>query len=138
MTLPSVDDHAVSDLMRDFDAAFVAGDADAFAALFSDDGRMLLLHRDPIAGRAAIAERWQVFFGRHDTSAWDARTELVEVHGDRAYVLRTYEETLVPRGEGARVLVRGRLVGFLRHEAGGAWRIAMLMNSHSRPMEELP
>ena len=136
--MTALDDHPVADLMRTFDTVFAAGDADGFAGLFCEDGQMLLLHSDPIVGRAAIAERWQVFFGRHDTSAWDARTELLEVHGDSAYILRTYQETLVPRGEGPRVLVRGRLVSFLRHEADSVWRISLLMNSHSHPMEPLP
>ena len=52
--------------------------------------------------------------------------------------LSTYTETLVPRGEGPRVAVNGRLVAFLRRESDGAWRIEMLMNSHTRPMEDLP
>ena len=135
--MTAIEDHPVADLMRAFDTAFMAGDADGFAALFTEDGQMLLLHSDAMVGRPAIAERWKVFFGRHDTSAWDARTDLLEVHGDRAYILRTYQETLVPRGEGPRVLVRGRLVAFLRHDADDGWRIGMLMNSHSRPPEEL-
>jgi len=137
MTAPDDLDHPVADLMRTFDTVFAAGDAEGFAALFGEDGQMLLLHSEPIVGRAAIAERWGVFFGRNDTSAWDARTELLEAHEDRAYVLRTYEETLVPRGEGPRIQVHGRLVAFLRRDADDGWRIAMLMNSHSRPMEEL-
>ena len=125
-------------LLRAHDAAFAKGDAHAYAALFSDDARLLLLHREPIIGRGAIEERWAGFFARFDTSAWDASPELVEIHGHRAYVFSTYTETLVPRGDGPRVAVDGRLVAFLRQESDGAWRIAMLMNSHTRPMEDLP
>jgi hypothetical protein len=32
---------------------------------------------------------------------------------------------------------RGRLVYFLRRDAAGAWRIRLLMNSHSHPMEPI-
>ena len=102
------------------------------------DARLLLLHREAIVGRDAVEERWAGFFARFDTSAWATSPELVEVHTDRAYVLSTYTETLVPRGDGPRVAVNGRFVAFLRREQDGAWRIAMLMNSHTRPMEDLP
>jgi uncharacterized protein (TIGR02246 family) len=124
-------------LLRAHDAAFARGDAGAYAALFCGDARLLLLHNRAIEGREAVEERWRSFFARYDTSAWATDPELVEVHDDRAYTLSTYTETLVPRGDGPRISVAGRLVAFARRESDGAWRIAMLMNSHTRPMEEL-
>jgi hypothetical protein len=32
----------------------------------------------------------------------------------------------------------GRLVWFLRRERTDGWRVRLLMNSHSRPMEPIP
>jgi hypothetical protein len=75
---------------------------------------------------------------RSSTASRPSIAWLVEVHDDRAYTLSTYTETLVPRGGGPRISVVGRLVTFVRRESDGAWRIAVLMNSHTRPMEELP
>ena len=126
----------VAELLRASDAAFAAGDADAWASCFSEDGRMFLLHRDALDGPAAIREAWRGFFGRHDTSAWEPETDIVDVHGKHAYVFRTYTERLLSREDGARTLVRGRLVYFLRNDGAG-WRIRLLMNSHSRPMEPI-
>jgi uncharacterized protein (TIGR02246 family) len=126
----------VADLLRASDTAFAAGDADAWAACFSEDGRVFLLHRDPLDGPAAIREAWRGFFRRHDTSAWEPETDLLDVHGDHAYVFRTYTERLVSREDESRTLVRGRLVYFLRKD-GAAWRIRLLMNSHSHPMEPI-
>jgi len=87
MSGPATDDR-VTDLLREADAAFAAGDADRYAALFAEDAQLLLLHGQPVKGRAAIRDRW-----------------------------------------------RGRLIHFLRREADGAWRIWLIMNSHSQPVE---
>ena len=124
-------------LVQEANAAFAAGDATRFAALFADDARLYLLHREPAEGRDAIEARWRSGFERFDTSAWEPRTELVEITGDQASVFATYTERLLSREDGSRTLVRGRLVYWLRREADGRWRIALLMNSHSHPMEPI-
>ena len=128
---------AVNDLLHEADAAFAAGDAERWAACFEEDGRAFLLHRGAIEGRAAIREYWQPFFARLDTTDWNAATDLLEQHGDHAYAFRTYTERVLNREDDSRTLVRGRLVYFLRREAAGAWRIRLLMNSHSHPAEPI-
>lgn len=128
---------AVLDLVREADAAFASGDAEAWAGCFAHDGRMLQLHNEAVIGRTAIRERFATAFVRFDTSAWDNRVELVELHGDHADVLSTYTERLLDRDSGTRTLVRGRLVYWLRREPDEGWRIALLMNSHSHPMEPI-
>jgi uncharacterized protein (TIGR02246 family) len=137
MTTSADPEEGVLALLRAHDAAFARGDARAYAALFCADARLLLLHNPAIEGREAVEGRWRAFFDRYDTSAWATVAELVEVHADRAYTLSTYTETLVPRAGGPRISVDGRLVSFARREPDDAWRIAMLMNSHTRPMVEL-
>jgi len=134
---PSPAHQAVNDLLAEADAAFAAGDADRWAACFEDDGRVFLLHREVLEGRAAIGEFWKPFFARLDTSDWQPATDLLDIHGDDAYAFRTYTERLRNREDGSRTLVRGRLVYFLRREAAGDWRIRLLMNSHSHPMEPI-
>ena len=134
----ATDDETATELLRESDAAFAAGDADRFAALFTEDARLLLLHREPIEGRTAIHDYWDGFFGRFDASEWEPHRDIVEVHGERAHAFGTYTERLRNREDGSGRLVRGRLIHFLRHEADGIWRISLLMNSHSHPMEPLP
>ncbi len=129
--------HAVSNLLSEADAAFAAGDADRWTACFEEDGRVFLLHREPLEGRAAIHEFWQASSARLDRSDWQPATDLLEVHGDHGYAFRTYTERLRNREDGSRIRVRGRLVYFLRRDAAGAWRIRLLMNSHSHPMEPI-
>jgi hypothetical protein len=97
----------------------------------------LLLHREPLEGRAAIIEHRGASFRRFGTSAWDARTQLVEVHGDRACAYRTYTEHLRERATGARTLIRGRLAYFRRRDDGTTWRAWLLLQSRSHPMEPM-
>jgi ketosteroid isomerase-like protein len=128
---------AVDDLLHESDAAFAAGDADRWAACFEEGGRMFLLHREALEGRAAIHAFWHASSARLDTSDWNPVTEVVDVHGEHAYVFRTYTERLLNREDGSRTLVRGRLVYFIRRDEAGAWHIRLLMNSHSHPMEPI-
>lgn len=132
-TLPD----SVEAFLEASDRAFAAGDADAWASCFTLDGRVFLLHREELAGREAVRDTWRAFFDRLDTSAWEPATELVEMHGRQAYVFRTYVERLRDRSDGSRTLVRGRLVYFLRWVEPAGWAIALLMNSHSHPMESI-
>ena len=127
----------VTELLDRSHAAFAAGDADAFAACFAEDARLFLLYNEPAEGRDAIREKWRSGFVRFDTSAWEPRLDLLDVHGDRAYAFGTYTERLLNREDGSRTLVRGRLVHFLRREADGAWAITLLMHSHSHPTEPI-
>lgn len=131
-------DAAVRALIAEADAAFATGDADRWAECFAADGRNLLLHREELAGREAIREHWRASFPRFDTSAWEPLVDTVDVHGDDAYAYTTYTERLLERATGERTLVRGRLVWFLRRMPGEGWRIRLLMNSHSHPMEPIP
>jgi uncharacterized protein (TIGR02246 family) len=129
---------AVLAALADFDRAFAAGDAEALADMYAEDGLMLLLYSEPMEGRPAILEHWTRFFGAWDTTAWRTEHPIVEVHGDHAFTLSTYTEKLVHRGDEPSRLVAGRLVRFLRRDRGGSWRVATLMNSHTRPVEEVP
>jgi uncharacterized protein (TIGR02246 family) len=116
-----------------FVRAFAAGDADALAELFAPDAQLLLLYGAAVVGRLAIREVWAGAFARNDTSAWQTERQIVDVHGDRAYALTTYTETLVPRAGGPPELVAGRLVQFLRRDADGHWLVTLALNSHVRP-----
>ena len=128
---------SVTEVLDRSHAAFAAGDAAAFAACFTEDAQLHLLHREAAVGRETIRELWREFFARADTSAWEPRLEVLAVSDDRAHAFSIYTERLLNREDGTRTLVRGRLVHFLRREADGAWRITLLMNSHSHPMEPI-
>ena len=116
-----------------FDRAFAAGDPDALTELFAPDARLLLLYVPAIEGREAIRSHWTRIFGDWDPGAWQATHDLIEVHGDHAYALTTYRETLRQRIGTATIDVRGRLILFLRRD--GEWLVTLAMNSHRQPTE---
>jgi uncharacterized protein (TIGR02246 family) len=127
----------VRGLLKRMDAALAGGDADGFGVLFTDDAQLLLLHREPIVGRQAISSYWRDFFGRFDTSAWRTDHARIEVDGVLAHAFSTYSETLVPHDGGPPRVVVGRIDALFRHLGADGWRITLLMNSHTRPVEQL-
>lgn len=124
--------------LTDFDRCFAAGDAAALAEHFAVDAQLLLLHRDPIEGRASIQAYWHGFFTAYDPGAWQTDLRILDVHADRAYAMAVYSETLVHRGADPSRMVHGRLVFFLRRDPDDRWRVTMVMNSHVRPVEVVP
>jgi uncharacterized protein (TIGR02246 family) len=125
-------------VLAEFDRCFASGDAGALSEIFTMDGRLLLLHREAIEGRSAIMSHWTRLFSEYDPGAWRTESQTVEVHGDRAYALSSYSETLVNRSGGASLMVWGRLVFFMRRDPDNTWRMATVMNSHVRPVEQVP
>ncbi|MCV0404023.1 MAG: nuclear transport factor 2 family protein [Chloroflexi bacterium] len=129
----------VLDLVAEADAAFAAGDADRYAELFAEDGRVMLQHRpEPIQGRRAITEFWQAFFAAFDTSDWHQQVELLQLAEDFATLVTTYRERLRDRATGDRELIRGRIVYWLRQGTRGRWRISLIVNSQSHLPEPIP
>ncbi len=126
------------DVLADFDTAFRAGDARTFEAFFAEDARVFFHERPAIDGRAAIGAVYRSVFDAVDTSAYEADYHSIEVHGDAAYVIADFRETLRPWEAGQSVLVSGRIVLFWRRESDGAWRVTRLLTGRSAPDEELP
>jgi uncharacterized protein (TIGR02246 family) len=124
--------------LDEFDRRFASGDASALTKTFTTDARLLLLHREPIEGRHAILSHWTRVFGEYDPGAWRTEPRTVEVHGDYAYALSDYSETLVSRSSGPSLRVLGRLVFFMRRDPDGHWLMATVLNSHVRPVEQVP
>ncbi|HYH94049.1 MAG TPA: SgcJ/EcaC family oxidoreductase [Candidatus Saccharimonadales bacterium] len=127
------DDDSVQAALDRFDRTFASGDAAGLTALFAPDARLLLLHAEAMDGRPAILAHWTRVFDAWDPGEWQAERQLLEVHGDRAYALSTYAETLRERAGSASIEVHGRLIHFLRREPDGTWLVTVAMNSHSRP-----
>ncbi len=147
MTEPLTDDldlpsgganRLIRELIAEADVAFATGDAERWAACFTEDAQLLLLHREALIGRPAILAHWRITSARFDTSAWEPAIELVEVSGEMAHAYTTYTERLLDRTDGSRTLVRGRLSYWFRREEKAGWHISLLMNSHSHPMEPIP
>jgi ketosteroid isomerase-like protein len=73
-------------------------------------------------------------FEGFDTSAYQPRYEIINVHGNLAYVLASFDEALRPRDGQPGIRIHGRSVQFWRREEE-AWRIVMLLTARSAPEE---
>lgn len=117
------------DLVRRFDQAIVAEDAEAMASTFCIDGQLLLDRRAPLSGRAAIAEAWRSIFAVNRTVEYVAAYQTLDERADRAYAFATYVETAESRETGQRRRMTGRAVYFARREAAGTWCLSLALNS---------
>ena len=122
------------DAIDRFDRAFAAGDAEAFFETFVSDARVLIHQEEALEGIEAIRSSFGPLFEAIDTSEYRARYEVVDTHGDRGYVLSSFDEVLRPRDGTAGIRVRGRAVHFWLRE-GEEWRIRILLTSRSGPDE---
>jgi len=108
-------------VLRDYETAWQARDADALAALFTADGWVMSSGRPPVTGRAAIAERYAGSGGPLALRSlhWERR-------GDLAIILGGYARE---RGEPD----VGKFTLTLRSDPAGRWQILSDMdNGNSR------
>lgn len=96
MGLPVEDIVAIEQLVARYNHAIDAGDGDGYAATFLEDGCFQIAGREPVRGRAALAEMVRRTTGRvrHFVS-----NLLIEGEGDAA-TMRAYLDA-IPRGGGA-------------------------------------
>jgi uncharacterized protein (TIGR02246 family) len=116
-----------------FDRAFAGGRLDRFSAFFADDARLLLHQQEEVFGKDGIVVAFAEVFHGFDTSAYEPRYEIIDVKGDRGYVLLSFDEVLRPRTGDPGIRVHGRAVHFWHREDDGSWRIRALLTSRSAP-----
>jgi len=121
--LPSVElPPALERVLRDYEAAWQAKDADALAALFAEDGFVLSVGRPPVRGRENIRERYANSGGPLSLRALDFAAE-----GAVGYIIGAYS-----RKKGDPDV--GKFTLTLRKDADGRWLIVSDMdNGDSRP-----
>ena len=98
-------------VLRDYERAWIAHDADGLAALFTADGYVLSDRRPPVHGREAI----RAAYAKGGGPLW-LRALSAAADGDVGYVVGVY-------GHDPREPETGKFVLALRRE-DGAWRIA--------------
>ncbi|MBD0292519.1 MAG: nuclear transport factor 2 family protein [Jiangellaceae bacterium] len=118
-----------------FDRSFLEGRLDEFSAFFADDAQLLIHEQETVIGKEAIRASFDLVFEGFDTSAYAPRHEIIDVHGDRAYVLASFDEVLRPKDGQPGIRIHGRAVHFWRRERDGAWRIVRLLTARSAPEE---
>jgi uncharacterized protein (TIGR02246 family) len=128
-TTARIADPGLAQLLAAYDTAFAADDADGVAQLFAADARLQWPEMEDIVGREAIREAFVEFVETYHTVSWQPSYQVVDVNGDRAFLLGRFTEVREVRGSGEVEHVPGRLVLVCRREADAAWRIVIAMTS---------
>jgi uncharacterized protein (TIGR02246 family) len=134
----SAPDPELNEAIEAFDRAFSEGQLDELLAFFASDAQLLIHQQEAVIGREAIRSSFAGVFDDFDTSSYETRYDVIDVHGDRAYALASFDEVLRPQDGRPGIRIHGRVVHFWRREREGTWRITRLLTSRSAPDESEP
>jgi uncharacterized protein (TIGR02246 family) len=124
-------DPAVLKVSDDYTKATLAGDVKAIAALYTEDAMELPPNHPPIKGRAAIEAYYTAQFAAAKLTAFTLTHWESTAHGDAAYDVGAYTQTIKP-GEGAAMNDTGKYAVILKKE-GGAWKVAYAIYNSDQP-----
>lgn len=121
---PAADLEALRTLRDRQRAAYLGGDAEAYAAFFADDGIVMPPTGSPLRGRAAVRSWLDGVHQRFAVSGGDAEVLAEIVLGDQAWELYTAATSLVSLAGGETTDERVRGVRIYRRQPDGTWQIA--------------
>jgi uncharacterized protein (TIGR02246 family) len=98
------------------------GDAQTLANLVTDEALLWGPGMDEVSGREAIQAAAEGMFAAMDISDFEVESRELTVHGDAAYELATYSETLTYEGAEPST-VRARYLIVWKRDADGGWRV---------------
>jgi uncharacterized protein (TIGR02246 family) len=121
------------DGVRRADSAFVAaanaGDADALAAVYTNNASLLPPNLPPQKGRNAIRSFWAGFLNAY-TVRFELGSDTIEGRGDLAYNVGRYRFTAVPKDKAnPGVADEGKFVEILKKQSDGSWKYLIDMYS---------
>lgn len=128
------DVEAISGLQGTYLAALDASDAEQYAALFTDDGVLMVPYEPQVNGSEAIGAQLQVVFDRVDFENHDISTAEMVVLGDWAFARGTLTGTMAQKPDGEPFESTRSWVMIFQRQPEGSWRIARyILNSDSPP-----
>jgi uncharacterized protein (TIGR02246 family) len=104
-------------------AAALANDAAAVSAFWTDDAVFMNAGMPTLRGRTSIDSLIQGMHSSVRVTELAVQIDELTVSGDAAYLLGTYNETLMP-ASGAPQRVSGRYLHVWRRQADGSWKLA--------------
>lgn len=109
---------------------FVAGDADAAAALFTDDALLMLPGMEAVTGREGIRQVLAGTFQAVDFTDVRVQIREVSVHGDMAYEVGTTAISYTVGGQS--VTDPGKYIVAWKRQPTGEWKIHRDISNTSR------
>jgi uncharacterized protein (TIGR02246 family) len=120
----AADTEKVMEVMDEYAAAVNAGDLERWMALWSEDGRRIPppAFQPPQHGKDEIRAAMQPVFEASDqTATIDAQD--VQILGQRAYSLCTFEITVTPKEGGETFVLEGNALSILEKQDDGSWKL---------------
>lgn len=118
-SLTEADVQALRDCVAANVRTALAGDAAAFAALYTEDAMLLPPDGAPVEGRAAIQE----LFGALTVTAFSSSLVEVEGRDDLAYGRGIHSWTFAAPGAAEPVSESGKWIAIWKRQADGSWLI---------------
>jgi uncharacterized protein (TIGR02246 family) len=128
------DVEAITAVFAEFDAAATAGDADRILALYAGDVASMPPNSAPRIGTDAMQASMEEFIDQY-TSELTSRVEEVEVSGDMAYALVSWEQSMTPKAEGDATHEQGKWIVVFKRQPDGSWKCWREMWSTYEPAE---
>lgn len=123
---------AIEAIIKQYADAYNRGDAAAFAALYTEEARLLPPNGPMIVGREAIQNSQQSDFDTGVSGDLQLTTLEVRVARDLAYEIGEYTSTIQPE-EGEAIRDQGKYVGIWKRE-NGEWKLDVDIWNSSMPL----
>ncbi len=124
--------------MSKLDYTFSQGLEAEMAELFSEDARLMWPGEEDIVGREAITSAFAEFFGQFTTLSYLPDRQIVEVCGNKVFIIGRFIEDFVPKTGGQVQRVHGRLVELWSQTENSDWKISLLLTGRYAENEMLP
>ena len=120
----------IDDLRAAVVSAVLKGDADAYAALCTEDVRLLHPNTPIVTGREALRKQEALVFEAVRITKLELSPIEIYGNGDLVYEVGTQEVAIEPSDE--RFLGSRKYVHVLKKERDGQWRFAVLMSNNNQ------
>ena len=122
----SADSAAVMSAVHDYRYAWMRGDTAAALGFISDDIRILIPGLADVNGKEAARKLFVDEMATYQIPSLTLTEQDLIVSGNHVITVGIWEETLIPKQEGAPIHAKGRFMTIWRKE-GAAWRIVRYM-----------
>ena len=126
------DTGAIRSVLEEYNRICAAGDASAYAALFTEDAVSMPPNAPPAVGRPAVKSWAENLFAQMTVQVSSEATEIVFT-GEWAFLRGPYSATFSPKAEGAPIDDTGTWLVIMKSQSDGAWKYARMMWNSDRP-----
>ncbi len=131
--VPALDpEQAIRALAKEFEINYNARDIEKLLALFTDDGQLLVPHREVAQGHAALRATIQDAFEQYDPRDTVIDPTHIEYGGDKAFSIGHHTNN-VRLPDGTRIEDRSKWMTALRRERG-QWKLVALIYNTDLPV----